>query len=86
VHWGENVYPYFDDGCHLGHSYCNPEECDDFLPAFVENERGECPKCGSKLIDQISSEDCGTVEWFHCYNCGCWYNENGEIDEEENAG
>ena len=19
-HWGENIFPYFDDGCHLGHS------------------------------------------------------------------
>ena len=32
VHWGENVFPYFDDGCHLGYSYCNPEKCDDYRP------------------------------------------------------
>ncbi|MEM3828660.1 MAG: hypothetical protein QXP36_05555 [Conexivisphaerales archaeon] len=32
VHWGENVFPYFDDGCHLGYSYCNPKTCDDYQP------------------------------------------------------
>ena len=32
AYWGENVYPYFDDGCHIGHSYCNPKECDDYKP------------------------------------------------------
>jgi hypothetical protein len=32
IHWGENVFPYFDDGCHLGHGYCNPKECDNYKP------------------------------------------------------
>jgi hypothetical protein len=32
IYWGENVFPYFDDGCHIGYSYCNPQECDDYKP------------------------------------------------------
>ena len=31
-YWGENVFPFFDDGCHIGHSFCNPKECDDYQP------------------------------------------------------
>jgi hypothetical protein len=31
-HWGENIFPYMDDGCHIGHSWCNPETCDDYEP------------------------------------------------------
>jgi len=47
------------------------------------NPYAKCPKCGSNLIDQISSEDRGTIEWYHCAKCGIWYNETGEIDVEE---
>ena len=36
-YWGENIFPYFDDGCHIGYSYCDPEKCDDYVP--VENGR-----------------------------------------------
>ena len=32
VHWGENIFPFFDDGCHLGHSWCDPENCEDYEP------------------------------------------------------
>jgi len=46
-----------------------------------ENPYANCPRCKSNLIDQISSEDRCTVEWYHCANCGIWYNENGEIDK-----
>jgi predicted nucleic-acid-binding Zn-ribbon protein len=56
-------------------------ECDDWVSLAV-NHRGKCPKCGSKLIDQETSEDCGTIVWYHCAKCGCWYNEEGEIDTE----
>jgi len=45
------------------------------------NPYGKCPECQSSLIDQISSEDGSTVEWYHCAKCGAWYNEVGEIDE-----
>ena len=32
-HWGENIFPYFDDGCHLGHSWCPcGPECPDYDP------------------------------------------------------
>jgi Zn ribbon nucleic-acid-binding protein len=44
------------------------------------NPHAKCPQCKSKLIDQVSSEDRSTVEWFHCASCGVWYNEAGEID------
>ena len=30
IYWGENIFPYFDDGCHIGHSYCDPKTCADY--------------------------------------------------------
>jgi DNA-directed RNA polymerase subunit M/transcription elongation factor TFIIS len=47
------------------------------------NRRSKCPKCGSQMIDQEASEDIGTVVWYHCAWCGCWYNDKGEIDMED---
>jgi len=32
IHWGENIFPYFDDGCHLGYSFCDPRKCEDYQP------------------------------------------------------
>jgi hypothetical protein len=29
-HWGENIYPWLDDGCHLGYSLCDPSKCPDY--------------------------------------------------------
>jgi len=29
-YWGENIYPWFDDGCHAGHSFCDPAKCEDY--------------------------------------------------------
>jgi len=62
-----------------------PEEIHpDFIYTDEEvtrNPYAKCPKCKSDLIDQISSEDRCTVEWYHCAGCGCWYNEAGEIDQ-----
>jgi DNA-directed RNA polymerase subunit RPC12/RpoP len=56
---------------------------------FIEGIKmiGRCSecgkKCGSQLIDQEASEDIGTVVWYHCAWCGCWYNDKGEIDMED---
>jgi len=47
---------------------------------FRYNPYGRCPKCNGDRIDQVSSEDRGTIEWWHCYDCGTWYNEEGEIE------
>jgi len=47
------------------------------------NPNAQCPHCGSKRIDQISSEDRCTVEFYHCVDCGAWYNDAGEIDDED---
>jgi hypothetical protein len=66
-------------------SFDNPEfveECLEDCDEVAVNRLGKCPKCGSVLIDQEASEDCGATVWFHCARCGCWYNEEGEIDEE----
>jgi len=29
-YWGENTYPWLDDGCHIGHSFCDPAKCEDY--------------------------------------------------------
>ena len=73
---------YYD----AGRSVLICEKCGEFKIEwlsynFAINKRGKCPKCGSVLIDQETSED--TTNWFHCAKCGCWYNEKGEIDQEE---
>jgi hypothetical protein len=31
-YWGENVFPFFDDGCHVGYDYCDPSKCPDYTP------------------------------------------------------
>ena len=84
-YWGENVFPFFDDGCHIGHSFCNPKECEDYEPVSEEiavNRRCKCPRCGSRRIDQAIYDRAIEGEWYHCADCGAWYNENGELDEE----
>jgi len=42
-----------------------------------------CPECSCKLINQISSEDRCTLEYYQCAKCGIWYNEDGKEDTED---
>ena len=42
------------------------------------NPYANCPKCKSNSIDQMDIDE---VEWYHCVECGCWYNAEGEVDE-----
>ena len=46
------------------------------------NRRCRCPKCGSRRIDQAIYDRAIEGEWYHCADCGAWYNEYGELDEE----
>jgi len=49
----------------------------------TENPHGKCPNCGSNLIDQEHCDSGDNHTWYHCYKCGRWYNEEGELDTEE---
>jgi len=40
------------------------------------NPYARCPSCGSDQIDQTSSEDRCTIEYYHCAKCGTWYDES----------
>ena len=46
------------------------------------NRRCKCPRCGSRRIDQAIYDRAIEGEWYHCADCGAWYNEYGELDEE----
>ena len=45
------------------------------------NKHGKCPRCGSRKIDQADYDSGFGFEWYHCADCGAWYNEYGELDE-----
>jgi|GEM_PF-4812249 len=60
IHWGENIYPWFDDGCHLGYSYCNPEKCEDYVK--VEEHKGDkfwcCLSEKRRLVGEVECREC----------------------------
>ena len=47
------------------------------------NPYARCPSCGSDQIDQTSSEDRCTIEYYHCAKCGTWYDKSKKIDNQE---
>ena len=47
------------------------------------NKYGKCPRCGSRRIDQVDYDSGFGFEWYHCADCGAWYNEHGELDVED---
>lgn len=46
------------------------------------NPYSNCPKCGSNKIDQRHYDSGFNTEFYHCSECGCWYDEFGNEDLE----
>ena len=43
----------------------------------------QCPNCKSKNIDQRCYDRAGEKEYYHCANCGVWFDEKGVVELEK---